>query len=46
MGITIDPQLHSGLHVKELHTAPQRRLNILKYIAGVKLGGQDGLEAR
>jgi hypothetical protein len=39
LGITIDRHLHFGLHVKELHTALQRRLNLLKYIAGIKLGG-------
>jgi chorismate mutase len=36
--ITIDRHLHFGTHVKELHTALQRRLNLLKYIAGVKWG--------
>jgi hypothetical protein len=36
MRITIDPHLHFGLHAKELHRALQRRLNLLKYIAGVK----------
>jgi hypothetical protein len=36
LGITIDRHLHFGLHVKELHTALQRRLNLLKHIAGVK----------
>jgi hypothetical protein len=35
--ITIDRHLHFGLHVKELHTALQRRLNLLKYIAGLKV---------
>jgi chorismate mutase len=38
-GITMDRHLHFGLHVKELHTALQRRLNLLKDIAGVKWGG-------
>jgi hypothetical protein len=39
LGITMDRHLHFGLHVKELHTALQRRLNLLKDIAGVKWGG-------
>jgi hypothetical protein len=39
LGITIDRHLHFELHVKKLHTALQRRLNLLKYIAGVKWGG-------
>jgi hypothetical protein len=39
LGITIDRHLHFGLHVKELHTTLQRRLNVLKYIAGIKWGG-------
>jgi hypothetical protein len=39
LGITIDRHLYFGVHVKELHTALQRRLNFLKYIAGVKWGG-------
>jgi uncharacterized lipoprotein YehR (DUF1307 family) len=30
LGITIDRYLHYGMHVKELHTALQRRLNLLK----------------
>jgi hypothetical protein len=29
LGITIDRHLHFGLHVKELHTALQQRLNLL-----------------
>jgi hypothetical protein len=40
LGITIDRHLHFGPHVKELHTALQRRLNIMKYISSVKWGGQ------
>jgi hypothetical protein len=39
LGITIDQHLHYVMHVKELHTALQRRLNLLKCIAGVKWGG-------